>query len=269
MKNDYRSHISVAVWAALLALALSALITLPPRVFTTSLLGSPVSLAFDAALVAGMVGVAVVCIGLEAAIRTHPNKAVLRYTYRFWGLPAVIVLVASLLLQAAPVEGLWAAALGGVGVALAAALAAEYHTVDPADPAYRGARWLLNLLVYATALAAFILIYNTRSRSLISASLIGGIAGLLALDILRGVQREQGITLLYAAIITLILAQATWVLNYWPFTAPRAGVLLLIGFYLLVGLAQHELAGRLSARRALEYVAASAGVVALLFWLRV
>lgn len=266
--NDYRSHISVAAWAALLALALSALITLPKRVFTTAILGSPVSLVFDANLLVGIVGVAVVCIGLEAAIRTHPNKGVLRYTYRFWGLPGVIVVVASLLLQAAPVEGLWAATLGGVGAALAAALVAEYHTLDPADPSYRSARWLLNLIVYVTALAAFILIYNTHSRSLISASLIGGIAGLLALDILRGAQREQGITVLYAAIITLIMAQATWVLNYWPFSPLRAGLILLIGFYVLVGLAQQELTGRLSSRRALEFLVAAAGVVMLLFWLQ-
>jgi hypothetical protein len=72
--------------------------------------------------------------------------------------------------------------------------------------------------------------------------------------------------LLYSVIIALVMAQSTWVFNYWPFASARMGLILLVQFYLLVGLAHQELLGQLTRRRAAEYLVLAGAAVALMVW---
>ncbi|HEY52006.1 MAG TPA: hypothetical protein G4N94_00940 [Caldilineae bacterium] len=264
--SDYRSHLSVALWATLMALALGAVLTLPERVVSFEVLGSPISASLNAELLVALVAVAIVCAGLEAAIRTHPQPGLLKHTYRYWALPGAIVLTAAAILPAAPTNALWFAVLALTGLALAAVTVAEYHTIAPGEPHYRSARLTLNILAYATAAVVFILIYTTRSRSLISATAIGVISGLLTLELLRSVQYRFRQALLYSVVIALVMAQSTWVFNYWPFASARMGLILLVQFYLLVGLAHQELLGQLTRRRGLEYLILAGVAVALMVW---
>ncbi|MCO6451094.1 MAG: hypothetical protein J5I90_09945 [Caldilineales bacterium] len=252
--SDYRSHLSVTIWAALVTLALATVISLPQRVYTANILGSPVSLVVSQNLLVGLVALVIVCAGLEAAIRTHPNRAMLRHTYRYWALPGAIVLTVAAVLPVAPTQTAWLALLFVCGFALAATTIAEYHTVDREDRHYRESRIVLNVVAYVLAALAFVVIYSARNRSLISATLIGVIAGLLALDLLRDSSPRLRMALLYSAVVALIMAQTTWVINYWPYTSIRMGLALMTLFYLMVGLAHQELQGRLTMRRALEYI---------------
>ncbi|MCS7039259.1 MAG: hypothetical protein RMN24_04915 [Anaerolineae bacterium] len=262
--TDYRSHLSVAIWAALVALVLGHIVTLPTRTFAALVFGSPVSIAITSRFLTGLVAVAIVCAGLEAAMRTHPHRERLRHTYRYWGLPGAVVMTAGALLPAAPSETWWLIGVVLTGVVLAAAMLGEYHVADHEDPAFHGARLLLNGLCYALAAVAFILIYSSRSRSLISATLIGSIGGLLALDLLRETSPRQLPVLLFGLVVTLTLSQLTWVLNYGPYTAIRVGLVLLVVFYLLVGLAHQQLLGHLTRRRTLEYITLAAAAIAIL-----
>ena len=264
--SDYRSHLSVTLWATLMALALGAVLTLPERVISFEVLGSPVAASLNAELLVALVAVAIICAGLEAAIRTHPQPGQLKHTYRYWALPGAIVLTAAAVLPAAPTNVLWLVALALTGLALAAATVAEYHTIAPDDPHQRSARLTLNILAYATAAVVFILIYTTRSRSLISATAIGALSGLLTMELLRDVQRRFMSALVYSVVIALVMAQSTWVFNYWPFASARMGLILLVLFYLLVGLAQQELMGRLSRGRVLEYLLLAGVAAALMIW---
>jgi hypothetical protein len=50
------------------------------------------------------------------------------------------------------------------------------------------------------------------------------------------------------------LGQLTWVLNYWPLSSLQGGVILLITFYLIGGLTEQFLAGRLNRRVTIEHV---------------
>jgi len=264
--SDYRSHLSVTIWAALVALVLGTIVPLPSRTFAAQVFGSPLSIQITGELLAGLVAVVVVAAGLEAAIRTHPRKEILHHTYRYWGLPSAIVLSAAAILPAAPSEAWWLAVLVLTGLALAAATIGEYHALDRDGPTFHNARLVLNALVYALAALSFILIYSARTRSLISATLIGVIGGLLALDLLRDTTPTHRHALLYAGVAGLVMAQVTWVLNYWPYTSIRVGLLLLVVFYLLVGLAHQHLAGRLTYRRAVEYLALATAAAALVAW---
>jgi len=252
--NVYRNHLSVATWLVLASLSMGMLVRLPERVYTLWAFGSPVDFRVSGAFLAGLIALAATWAGLEAALRTHPRRDLLRQTYRFWGLPSAITLAGAALLPTLPTPTLWVLILGGVGAALAASMAGEYHTIDVHDPAYPQARWLLNMLAYLMAALAFILIYLSRSRSLISATLIALTAGMLALDLLRGSGARTGEIFLISALIAFILAQFTVMLNYWPFPSIRVALTLLVIFYLLVGLTQAHLRQTLTRRQLFEYL---------------
>jgi len=263
--NEYRSHISVTIWIVLAALIFGDLITLPERTFSISVFRSPIDFRLSAAFLAGTVALAATWAGLEAALYTHPKKALLRHSYRFWGLPTAIVLTGAVLLPTLQSQSAWLLTLGLVGVALIASMAGEYHTLDPQAPEYVSARLLLNGLSYAIAALAFLLIYLSRSRSLVSATLIGATAGLLAMDLLRDAPVRKRAIFLYSALIAFIMAQLTVVLNYWPFASMRVALTLMVGFYLLVGMIQLDLREEISRRRVVEYLIMTAIAVVVIF----
>lgn len=247
--NEYRSHLSVTTWIVLASLVLGQILRLPERVWTLQVFGSPIDLRFSGTFLAGLLALAATWAGLEAALRTHPNQARLRHTYRFWGLPSAITLLGMGILPTIQDQSLWLLVLGVLALGLAASMAGEYHTVDPADPHHRQARWLLNILAYATAALAFILIYLSRSRSLVSATLMGIMAGLLAMDLLRESARSPRDLFLASGILALLIAQFTVLLNYWPFPSIRVALMLLVGFYLAVGLWRLDLKDQATLRR--------------------
>ncbi len=59
-----------------------------------------------------------------------------------------------------------------------------------------------------------------------------------------------------------MLGEVTWALNYWVLPGLTGGLLLLLIFYLLIGIAQHGLQGRLTRRVMIEF--AVFAVVALI-----
>ncbi len=59
----------------------------------------------------------------------------------------------------------------------------------------------------------------------------------------------------YGVIVGLVLGQVTWALNYWSsLNGLTGGLLLLLIFYLLVGIAQQGLQNRLNSRVMFEFV---------------
>ncbi|NOZ50701.1 MAG: hypothetical protein GXP37_11740 [Chloroflexi bacterium] len=258
---DYRSHLSVTVWAALLVLVLGAVLTLPDRAFVINVLGSPVRFAISSAGLVGLVAVTVVCAGFEAALQTHPRKDLLRHTYRYWGLPGATVMTATLTLAQLTNKGLWLLGLGVTAVILITVLWAEYHVLDVDASDYRRWRLVLNAVAFVLVAVALISIYQGRTRSLVSAPLVGSITMLVALDLLRETTASIRVAHLYASVIAFLMAQATWLLNYAAFSAVRVGLVMLVVFYLLVSWTQLELHGRYHLRRGLEYLVLAGGMV--------
>lgn len=267
--RDYRSRLSVMVWAVLLTLSASLLLNLPTRTLATEVFGSPVTFALTTNALVGLVAFALACAGFEAAIRTHPNGSLLHHTYRYWALPGAAVLLGAAILPVAPSNALWLIALVATGVVLGAACIAEYHSIDPEDRHQRSARLALNVLGYALAAAGFILVYFTRSRSLVSATLIAIVAGMVATDLLRAPNRPQRAVFLYGLIVAVVMAQATWIMNYWPTPTLQVGMLLVVGFYLLVGLANQQLLGKLTPLLAAEYTGLATVAAIVILWLPV
>lgn len=272
---DYRDRVSVLVWVVLMGLAAQRFLDLPTRAFSPTVLGSPITVSITANLVLGALLSALVITGTEAVVRAHPRMVFAGLTlwdrpgadpaagglrrfgisghWVFWGLPVAVMAVALLLLPVAPTSTYWLAGLVLTGVVLALVMAGIYYTVDPFAVGYRRARVGLNALTYATALMLFLVVYRTRVRSILSASEIMLIGGLLALELLRGSERPLSLLALYAGIIGLVLGEATWALNYWRLDSLTGGLVLLLIFYNAVGLAQNALQGPIRRRVLIEH----------------
>jgi hypothetical protein len=261
---DYRDRISVTTWVLVLGFGLSLLLELPTTVIGFRALGSPTNLEFSATtLLAIMLAVASAA-GTENLIRLHPKRQANRLglTWTYWALPAAISIITVVLLPGIPTQLLQVAVILVAGLLLMVAFFSLYATVEPGQPGFRRARLWLDALAYGAALLLFLFVYQSRTRSLLSGTLVSLTAALLAVELLRTSTDETRRVLIYSAVVGLLLGELTWALNYWPLLPGlTGGLLLLLVFYLAVGIALQGLQGRLTRRVLVEF--AIFGVVAL------
>ena len=274
-------RVSVLAWTVAATVSISLFLRLPTVVLTLNALGSPMSIRISETTVIAVFIALLTASGTERAIRTHPLFAgdpsghePIRHsfsapngegenwslqggrTWLFWGLPAAVSILAVLLAPEARTPLFQAGAALFSGVLISIILFNLYATADRQSPAYRQARILLNVLSYAAVLALFLLVYQTRTRSLLSGSLIAATAALLTVELLRDVMPRVNVVLSYAVLVGLVLGEVAWALNYLPLSGATGGLLLLLVFYLFVGLARHALQeGHLSRKLVLEYSA--------------
>lgn len=256
-------RISVVVSLTLIGLALYFVLAFPAQTATFFLFGTPLTITSPWQWLAALLLAALVMAGTDAVIRLHPAlpSRGMAYVATFWALPGLLILAATQTLGLAPTPVIWAISLVGVGVLLWLTLIAAFQQVSAGATAGRWPYLWQQLIGYAIALIFFILIYRTRSRSAVSATTISLVGSLIALALLRQNQKIAK-TWLFALIIGLSLGQMTWALNYWRISALTAGLLLLLFFYVLIGIAQQQLLGQLSRRVLWEF--GSIAVVALL-----
>ena len=182
----------------------------------------------------------------------------------FWGLPIALTVVAVLLLPLTPSVVYWVIGLAAMGLALGFSLAGIYYTVDPFQPGYRLA-FGAECPDVRSGIGAVPGGLSQAWRSIVSATEVMLVSGLLALELLRGSERPTVLVALYAGITGLVLGQATWALNYWRLDSLTGGLVLMIGFYNVVGLAQHGLQGRIRRRVVLEYGLITVAALALIW----
>ena len=118
---------------------------------------------------------------------------------------------------------------------------------------YRRGRAVLNALAYGCALLLFVIVYQTRTRSLLSGTMVAATATLLTIELVRSSTPNSGTVISYGLAVGLVLGQVTWALNYWPIDELTGGLVLALIFYLMVGIAQQGLQGRLRRRVVIEY----------------
>jgi hypothetical protein len=286
---DYRDRASVLVWVALMGLAAQRLLALPSRDISATVLGSPITVTITTNTILGVLLAALVASGTEAVVRAHPRirfsgwvgsleplrrsettprdlaEAAPVQRWVFWALPVALVVVALFLLPVTPSQTFWVLGLMLTGAALGFAMAGVFYTIDPFARGYRRARLGMNALTYGVALVLFLVVYRSRARSIVSATEVMFVSGLLALELLRGSGRPTLMITLYAGITGLLLGQVTWALNYWRLTSLTGGLVLLVVFYDVVGLAQNALQGRIGRRVLLEYGLITIAAMALIW----
>lgn len=268
-----RDHLSVLTAVVLLAFALTRILELPTRTFSTNLLGSPLGVDINGRALMMLLVAALISAGSDTVIRSHPALEARpgRRTLRHWVLPGTTALVLAAVLNRAPDGPLWWLGLALSAVVLILVLMAEYVSVDPTDPGYEVAALGLTALTYTLALVLFALLRSMSTRAVVVAPIGGLAAAALALRLIllrtTNAGAPAGQALLYAALVGLVTSQCLWALNYWRITPSSAGLLAMIPFYLGVGLAQQQISGRLNARVWVEYgvVAALALAIALIY----
>jgi hypothetical protein len=246
------------------ALALIALFVVQFAVRSEDMLG----FWLGAALV-GLIGV-VVGAAAELHGRMQPLFSAVadRLRYLLWILPGLLTWAVGLALVLwRPDDLVLARGLPLIGALLVglAVFAQDREIAVAVDAAEPGAlpRQLLSLLTYLAAFGLFTLIYQIKERSLISATTTAVVAALLSLVLLRGAGAARQRTMLYAAFIGLAMGEVTWALNYWVVRELVGGAVLLLIYYVVVGLIEIVLRGELTRRLLSEYLAV--GIVGFLF----
>jgi hypothetical protein len=262
-----RERLSVLVALIVLNLSLLPLIESPATTDVgTSFLGTPLRLEFSATTFVSLLAAALACAGLDTLLRAHPRvrRGAVIHTFPYWIVPALAVIVAAQLLSSVSEARTWLIGLAVAGALLWAAAIAEYAAIDPDGPMAGRARLFLNALAYVLAVLLFGLIWNTRARSLISATMTWLVATGLAFDLLWATRAAPGRVWLLSTAVGLVLAQSNWAINYWRTDVFTAAVSQLLVFYALVGLAHQYLIRRLTRRVLIEFAAVMALALILL-----
>ena len=268
--SNYRDRISVYVWGVLATLALPMLLQLPARTLTWTIFGTPLSIEVTTVTFLSIPLLIIAASGIESVIRAHPlhHNTQFSASIILWALPCALALTAVQLLSLISAQLTLVIGLGLTGILLTAVCVGLYHTIDIEDPHYRTARFVLNLTTYLLALVLFLIVYESRARSVLTASINLGLSAMLAVELLRGAEfasRRQ--ILQYGLVIGIVMGEATWALNYWQLSGLTGGLLLLLLFYTGVGLAQHSLQKDLRRAIVLEYVIlATMGTILILLF---
>ena len=228
--------------------------------FAVQLVSGPAIGASATALIGAALTVVVgAAVGIlaEAHGRAHPDFDVIRarFALTLWILPTLLVIAVGLVMVFLQgVDPVLARTLPLVGAAFCGlAVLAQDREIAISDDAGGWPKLLLSLLTYVAAFTLFTMIYQTKERSLVTATSMAVLAALLSLAMLRSAPAPRKRTMLYAGLIGLAAGEVTWALNYWVVLALVGGAVLLLLFYVLVGVAEGILAGELTRRLLIEY----------------
>ncbi len=273
-------RLPILITIVVLGLALSVLIPLPTRELVLDLLGSELSLRFSGPVQMIILMGMLVCVGVDSLLRGDPgdpastpsqpsaSEIPSRATsVMFWALPALLAVLALIILHSLPWWGYQVAFALISGGVLATIITWQKETLSLAGMSRRGLRLALNGIAYGLAYVLFAMIFGARLRSMLSATAVMAVSGVLALELLRSSDTSTWRPWLYAALTALIMGEVTWVLNYTRVSNRAGGALLVLIFYVLTGLAQQYLWERLNRHVLIEYLVAlvfGLGVISLL-----
>lgn len=264
-----RDRLSIVTAVIVLAYALARFVDIPAREYKATLFGSTIGVEMNGQLMLLLMVAALISTGSETLIRSHPrSESGYGRNALHWILPGATSLALGLLLNLAPIGPVWWLGLAISACLLVIVLVAEYTVVAPVDPAYRAASLGLTALTFIVALTLFGWIRFTGTRAALSATGAAMLAALLALRLLMLNGAAFGRGLIYSGVVGLVVGQAMWALNYWRVTPTSAGLLLLVLFYVLQGLAQQHLTGQQITRRTIvefAVVGVIGAVIALSF----
>jgi hypothetical protein len=154
----------------------------------------------------------------------------------------------------------------GPGALLYGLVLGEYLLIQPTQStSTQAARLLMNVAAFAIALAYYLLIYEIKERSVESAPLVAVVSGALALRLLSLDRPPDRKTALYSVVAGLAMAEILWPLNYWILNLTSGGLVLLLAFYVVVGIMRQLIAGQFSQAMVVEYGAVSLAGLLVVF----
>jgi hypothetical protein len=264
-------RLSILVSLVLFVLVVSHVVELPTRTISFVALGVPTTIYLSGRWIIGALLVVMTGAGVDSIMRSHPQtqNADWAYSLFFWGVPCALIILSLVVLPLSPNTLFWLGALAAVGLLLSLVVIAQYYAIDERSPHARAAQWALSLAAYAGVLLFCALIYGARVRSLLSATAISIVSTLLAAELLRPHASRLPVrrAWLYSAMVGVVLGEVAWALNHVSLSAVAAGILLLLIFYVVSGLAKQHLDGQLARPVIVEFVVVSILGLGLLYLL--
>jgi hypothetical protein len=234
---DY-DRVSVLTGAILLAFALQRLLETPAEPFlSATVLGSPLGVDLSASGLMLLIIIGMTITAVSYVINGHPEMdQEIRSHLMYWLVPGLLNLALAGWLNRIDDLGIWIAGLLLSAVVVPSALVVEYHAVGETHKGI-GRYWSWQMaLVHLTAAVLFTQIFDIRLRSLLSATAVAAVATALSARLFWAQTDDAGRAFRYGGAVGLILGQMTWGFNYWRLTGLQGGLLLLLVFYVTVGL---------------------------------
>lgn len=231
-------RIGVVVSSIVILYLISPLLKVPFLNLPLVALGSPLYLGMSRELMVGIVAGLLAWVGSHAILALHPAYAVGTRVYSHRILPALMAIASSVLWQrqeSNTIEDRLIVA-AAIGLALSLVLLGQYMAVTEDSPWVLRLRTVLSVISLSVGLYLLIMIYGTRARSLVTATAVALLTGCLAIDILQYETVREWRMLRAAMVIGLIVGECAWALNYWRMSPLRAGFILLVVTYILVGI---------------------------------
>lgn len=211
---------------------------------------------------AGLVGISAEGFLERSTIHQTDNH---RQLFGLWIAPTLLVAAGLWLAQSMPLDALVGVA-GSMAGLMAVLLLGLRAGMNPAGHFSRPGRFAVNLVLYLLVFLLLALIYHTRERSLITAAFVGAVSLVAALELLRTSDGIQPPTWRFAGLAAMVMAETTWGLNYWPMEGLVGSAMLLLTFYVLVGLLTAIRDGRMDRRMLAEYCTVGAVGLATIIW---
>jgi hypothetical protein len=262
------------VLLVLIGLAVVFLIDINPNNLRARLGGDLPLITLSWVLIASLVVITIT--GADLFIRGHPQMQTRRLPIvnlglfqfeiapSFWILPSFSIVAPFAFFRLfSPVLEMTAAIIAVIaaGGLLLATLLCQHYALDRRPEVRHAARLGLQTIALLLAFSLFSATYYARLRFLYSGALIGATGALLAYALLQWAAPRKGLLVL-SGLVGLTLAEATWALNYWAASFLLGGALLLVIFYVALGLLQNHLEGTLSRRVFWEYGLLGGGLLA-------
>jgi hypothetical protein len=250
-----RDRLSVLSGALVLGLALGRFLNTPVRSLGVDVLGSPLGINLSATTVLLLITVGLGATAVESLVRSHPlaRRGELGRSVMYWIMPAMLALGLAAWLLAFENVGVWTAGVLVCAILIPLALAVEYANVDPENRGRPLVLWAERALIYVVAFLLFSRVYDLHVRALLSSPAVFAVSCLLAARYFWFEIGSVRQAFLYGSTLGLLIGLFSWAANYWSLSAMQGGLLLLVLFYVLIGLTQQTLAGRFGRRVVLEY----------------
>lgn len=270
-------RIASLVLVVVLGLAVVLLVDMNPNILRARLGGDLPTITVSWLLIASLVVITSTAADLLA--RSHPemqtrplptvNLGFARFEIApgFWILPSLSVVssFAFFRLFSSTMQGAaFVLSLVAAGGLLFVVLIAQHYALDRNKEISQRAKFVLQVVTYMLAFGSFSAIYYARLRTLYASVLIIVTTHLLTYEMLQWTPRQQ---LRYvSALVGLVLAEATWALNYWAAPFLMGGTVLLIIFYITASLLQHQATGTLKRHVMIEYGLLGGGLLAAVLY---
>jgi Protein of unknown function (DUF5656) len=262
----------LSVLAALVVLGngLSRLVTIPTKGFVLTVFNIQWTVLVNGSAVFLLLVGAVVAVGADSVLRTHPTHQQHAGGSRLQSLlhlilPATATLGGGLALSLFPSGPRWWVGMVAVSALVVLCVVGEYVVIDRSDYRYDLASVGLGILAYSLLALMLSAMHASETRLAVFLPSIALVVSVLALRLFELTASPGPRLLAYAGGTGWIIAQLALPLNFWPLPSVAFGLGLTVAAYCVIGVARSQMREDVDARTLVEYaLVAAASILVLL-----